>query len=125
MSPEEILVSPRKSWICIKNLGIAHQGVQRQTWTLRTTVPKGLQKMNTGKSVGPDQIPTKLFKHNLECQKLLCQLIHKIWLEEEVPAAFARATFVILYNDCCGKPRVVKSSCLCGKILRNDKLEDA
>ena len=59
---------------------------------------QGLKKMNTGKAVGPDQIPTKLYKHSQKCQRLLCQLIQKIWLEEEVPAAFARATFVMLYK---------------------------
>ena len=55
--------------------------------------------MNTGKAVGPDRIPTKLYKHSPKCQKLLCQLIQKIWIEEDVPSAFARATFVMLYKN--------------------------
>ena len=39
---------------------------------------KGLHKMKTGKAVGPDMIPTKLFKHSQQCQTLLRQLIQKI-----------------------------------------------
>ena len=34
-----------------------------------------LHKMNTGKAVGPDQIPTKLYLHSTTCQRLLRQLI--------------------------------------------------
>ena len=65
----------------------------------RSQFRQGLHKMNTGKAVGPDMIPTKLFKYSSRCQTLLCQLIQKIWLEEDVPEAFARATFVMLYKN--------------------------
>ena len=60
---------------------------------------QGLQKMNTGKAVGPDRIPTKPFNHSSKCQQRLCELIQKIWLEEEVLVAFARATFVMLFKN--------------------------
>ena len=60
---------------------------------------KGLQKMNINKTVGPDRIPTKLYKQSQTCRNLLFQLLQKIWLEEEIPVAFARATFVMLYKN--------------------------
>ena len=59
----------------------------------------GLGRMNTGKAVGPDQIPTMLYKHSPTCRRLLRQSIQKIWLEEDVPPNFARAAFVMLYKN--------------------------
>ena len=60
---------------------------------------QGLKKMNTNKAVGPDRIPTKLYNHSARCQQLLCELIQKIWRDEEVPIKFARATFVMLFKN--------------------------
>ena len=59
----------------------------------------GLKKMHTGKATGPDQIPVKIFKGSTVCQALLCELIQKIWREEEVPVEFARASFVMLFKN--------------------------
>ena len=59
----------------------------------------GLAKMSNDKATGPDRIPAKLYKQSPRCQTLLRQLIQKMWLEEEIPTAFARATFVMLRKN--------------------------
>ena len=60
---------------------------------------KGLNKMRTDKATGPDQIPVKLYMRSETCQRLLRQLLQKIWCEEDVPSAFACATFVMLFKQ--------------------------
>lgn len=56
--------------------------------------------MNTEKAVGPDRIPTnQALQMQLKMPKATLRIDSKIWLEEEVPAAFARATFVMLYKN--------------------------
>ena len=57
-----------------------------------------LSKSKNKKACGPDNIPAELYKSSPVCKRLLRDLLKKIWLEEEVPVKFARATFVMLYK---------------------------
>lgn len=61
-------------------------------------INRGLARMGNNKACGQDNIPAELYKHSKECNKLLKELLKKIWLEEDVPIAFAQATFVMLYK---------------------------
>ena len=59
----------------------------------------GIAKMSNGKACGPDQIPASLYKRSEVCRTYLHELLQKIWVTEEVPRAFACATFVMLYKQ--------------------------
>ena len=73
---------------------------------------RGLAKMSNDKATGPDRIPAKLYKQSPYCQTLLRQLIQKMWLEEEIPTAFARATFVMLHKNKGSKDDPTKYRCI-------------
>ena len=55
-----------------------------------------LKKLNNRKACGPDGIPVEIYKHSHLCNRLLKVLLKKIWVDEEVPVEFARATFIML-----------------------------
>ena len=59
----------------------------------------GLAKMSNNKACGHDGIPSELYKRSAKCNKLLRQLLKKIWREEDVPVEFARATFIMLFKN--------------------------
>ena len=59
---------------------------------------RGLAKMSNNKACGPDNIPAELYKRVPICKNLLYTLLFKIWHTEEVPVAFARATFRFFPN---------------------------
>ena len=65
----------------------------------RKEIAQGLARMGNGKACGPDGIPAEIYKYSPVCKELLSQLIQKIWSSEEVPPAFARATFVMLHKN--------------------------
>ena len=60
---------------------------------------RGLSKMARGKACGPDAIPAELYKHSAVCRGMLQHLLQKIWLTEEVPVEFAKASFVMLFKN--------------------------
>ena len=61
-------------------------------------VKKGIAKMQNGRACGLDKIPVELYKHCPECEQTLREILQKIWVTEEVPDAFARVTFIMLYK---------------------------
>ena len=60
---------------------------------------QGLANMINGKACGQDNIPAEVYKHNDLCNKLLRDLLKKIWRDEEVSVVFARATFIMLFKN--------------------------
>ena len=64
-------------------------------------IQEDLVKMSTGKSCGLDGMPTTVFKDSALCNKLLIELLQKIWYTEEIPREipndFAKASFVMLF----------------------------
>ena len=61
-------------------------------------IQQGIAKMKSNKATGPDAIPVEVFQSCPICMSLLTSLILKIWHSEDVPAEFARATFVMLHK---------------------------
>ena len=61
-------------------------------------IQRGIAKMKPDKACGPDEIPVEVFKSCPTCMNLLLKLLFKIWCSEEVPAEFARATFVMMLH---------------------------
>ena len=57
-----------------------------------------LAKMRNGRACSLDKIPVELYKFCPECKQTLREILQKIWVTEEVPVTFARATFVMLYK---------------------------
>ena len=55
--------------------------------------------MENNKACGPDGIPVELYKHSKPCCGMLRHLLQKIWLREDVPDDFAKATFVMLFKN--------------------------
>ena len=61
-------------------------------------VEQGIAKMRNGRACGLDKIPAELYKCCPECKQTLREILQKIWVTEEVPVTFARATFTMLYK---------------------------
>ena len=88
----------------------------------------GIKKMNNGKALGPDGIPAELYKHSDVCRQVVCELISKIWVTEEVPAPFARASFRMLFKRTGSPDDPSKYRCIallnhCYKILSQCMME--
>ena len=62
-------------------------------------IQEGLSKMPKGKAQGMDNIPASVYRNSKVCNKLLVQLLQKIWATEEVPEDFAKAQFVMIYKN--------------------------
>ena len=55
--------------------------------------------MKKNKVTGPDKIPIEVFKSSQNAREMLKKLITKMWTDEEVPIAFGRAVFIMLYKN--------------------------
>ena len=71
-----------------------------------------LSKMSNNKACGPDNIPSEIYKSSQVCKRLLKALLKKIWVEEDVPVEFARATFVMLFKHKGSKDDQTKYRCI-------------
>mgnify|MGYP006202534835 CR=1 FL=1 len=81
----------KRSWLPLPNT----QGTEALS---DAQFDSALTSMKNRKSCGPDNIPSELYKASPLYNCLLRDLLKKIWLDEEVPVEFVRATFVMLYK---------------------------
>ena len=59
---------------------------------------RAIAKLSSGKACGPDGIPGEAYKNVPACKRTLSKLLQRIWEDEDVPAEFAKAVFVMLYK---------------------------
>ena len=65
-------------------------------WTRGKWYKRGMRKK--GKATGPDYTPIEVHKASAIARAMLLELIQRIWKEEQVPEAFGRAVFVMLFK---------------------------
>ena len=64
----------------------------------RLEFDSAVAKMPNFKAVGPDGIPAEVIKYCPSVKTVLFEIVQKMWEEEELPAGFAQARFVMLYK---------------------------
>ena len=62
--------------------------------------------------VGTVPIPAEAYKYSPVCNKLLIELLQKIWRTEDVPHDFAKASFVMLFKNKGSSNNPAKYHCI-------------
>ena len=74
-------------------------------------IKAGLEKMSKGKAYGLDNIPVTVYKNSEVCNKMLIELLQKIWRTEEVPEEISKTSFVMLFKNKDNRSSIDTSVC--------------
>ena len=71
-----------------------------------------IRTLKRHKAVGPDAIPVEVFKRSATANRMLLDLLQRMWQEEVIPPSFGRAIFIMLYKHKGSKNDPTKYRCI-------------